>query len=178
MPNLKAIDPSVATGKTKELLDFVEQRSNRIPNMVRLMANSPAALAGYLNFALALKDAALPSRIRDLIGVAVAQAIGSDYTVAATVAIARPSGLSEQELAAARRGQSDDPKTSAALLFATKLIDQRGQLRHSEISNVKDAGYSDGEIAEIIATVSLNMYRSYFNLIAQPETDFPVPPAA
>jgi hypothetical protein len=38
MPRLNSVDPASATGKTKELLDLVQQRTGRIPNMVRLMA--------------------------------------------------------------------------------------------------------------------------------------------
>jgi len=33
----------------------------------------------------------------------------------------------------------------------------------------------DGEVAEIIAAVVLNIYRNYFNLVAEPEIDFPFP---
>jgi hypothetical protein len=39
---------------------------------------------------------------------------------------------------------------------------------------LRDAGFSDCEAADIIAVVVLNIYRSYFNLIARPEIDFPV----
>jgi hypothetical protein len=31
---LTPVDPAAARGKTKELLDFVQQRTGRIPNMV------------------------------------------------------------------------------------------------------------------------------------------------
>lgn len=174
MSNLKPIDPQDATGKTKELLDFVQQRSSRIPNMVKLMANSPAALGGYLNFAGAFRDATLPAKVRDLIAVTVAEATGSDYTLSAVSALARSGGRSEMELADARAGESEDSKIDAALRFAAKIVVQRGQLPASEVSALRDTGFSDGEIAEIVATVALNIYRSYFNLIAGPEIDFPV----
>jgi AhpD family alkylhydroperoxidase len=174
MSNLKPIDPNEATGKTKELLDFVQQRSSRIPNMVKLMANSPAALGAYLSLAGAFRDAMLPAKIRDLIAVTVAETAGCDYTLSAVSALARSGGRSESELAAARAAESEDPKISAALHFAAKIVVQRGQLPESEVDMVRDAGFSDGEVAEIVATVALNIYRSYFNLIARPEIDFPV----
>jgi hypothetical protein len=37
-----------------------------------------------------------------------------------------------------------------------------------------EAGFTDGEVAEIVAAVVLNIYRNYFNLVAGPELDFPV----
>ncbi len=174
MSNLKPIDAKDATGKIKELLDFVQQRSNRIPNMLRLLANSPAALGAYLNFAGAFRDAALSAKIRDLIAVAVAEAAGCDYTLSAVSALARSGGRSEEELAAAREADSEDARIAAALRFAVKIVDRHGRLSASEVSALRDAGFSDGEVTEIISAVVLNIYRSYFNLIARPEIDFPL----
>ena len=174
MPGLKPIDPESATGATKELLDLIQQRSGRIPNMVRLMANSPAALGAYLNFAGAFRNAMLPAKLRDLIAVTVAETARCHYTLAAVSALARSGGRSASELAAARAAESEDPRIGVALRFAAKIVMQRGQLPASDVSALRDAGFSDGEVAEIIATVALNIYRSYFNLIARPEIDFPV----
>jgi alkylhydroperoxidase family enzyme len=70
----------VTTGATKELLDLVQQTSGRIPNMVRLMANSQAALGAYMNFAGAFRNATLPAKVRDLIAVTVAETAGCDYS--------------------------------------------------------------------------------------------------
>jgi alkylhydroperoxidase family enzyme len=133
MQTLRSINPADATGKTRELLDFVQQRSGQVPNMVRLMANSPAALGAYLSFAGAFRDAKLSCDVRDLIAVAVAQASGSDYTLSAVCALAQNSSRSESELAAARVTESEDPRTAAALRFAAKIVERRGHLPVSEV---------------------------------------------
>jgi alkylhydroperoxidase family enzyme len=112
--------------------------------------------------------------VRDLIAVAVAQASGSDYALSAVCALAQNNGRSESELAAARVTESEDPRTAAALRFAAKIVERRGHLSVSEVGALREVGFSDGEVAEIIASVVLNIYRSYFNLIARPEIDFPV----
>ena len=39
------------------------------------------------------------------------------------------------------------------------------------------AGYTDGEIAEIIANVALTTFTNYFNTVADTEIDFPVAPS-
>jgi hypothetical protein len=82
MQRLNSVDPASATGKTKELLDIVQQRTGRIPNMVRLMANSPAALGGYLNLATALAGSTLSAEVRDSVAILVAADGESDYTLA------------------------------------------------------------------------------------------------
>lgn len=174
MTHLAAVDPEAATGKTRELLEFVKERSGRIPNMIRLMANSPAALGAYLNLAGSFRDAELSARVRDLIAVAVAETADDGYTLAAVSAVARNGGRGADELNDARSANSDDPKIAAALRFAVNIVRLRGRISQRDVTRLKEAGYSDGEIAEIVATIVLNLYRSYFNLVAQPEIDFPI----
>lgn len=62
------------------------------------------------------------------------------------------------------------------LFFAicqVNIVSNRGWIDDAEVQRVRDAGYSDGEIAEIIANVALNIFTNYFNHIAQTEVDFP-----
>jgi alkylhydroperoxidase family enzyme len=173
MPRLNSVDPDEATGETKELLDMVQQRTGRIPNMVRLMANSPAALGGYLNLAAALVGSTLPVEVRDAVGVLVAADGGSDYTLAAVSTLARKSGLNDDDIAAARQAQATDRRTQAALRFCEHLLEERGHVSATELDRFMEAGFTDGEVAEIVAIVVLNIYRNYFNLVARPEIDFP-----
>ena len=173
MPRLNPVDPASATGTTRQLLDTVQNSRGRIPNMVRLMANSPAALGGYLNLAQAPASSTLPSKTRDLVAVLVAADGGSDYTLAAVCAIARKDDLGEAEIAAAQRAQASDPKTTAALHFAENVLEKRGHVSASEVDTLMEAGFTDGEVAEIVAAIVLNIYRNYFNLVAGPEIDFP-----
>ena len=45
------------------------------------------------------------------------------------------------------------------------------------MARVREAGYGDGEISEIVANVAKNIFTNYFNHVAQTEVDFPeVPP--
>jgi hypothetical protein len=64
MQTMHPVDPATATGKAKELLDFVMKRTGRIPNMVRLMVNSPAALNAYLGFAGSFASRKAPAKPR------------------------------------------------------------------------------------------------------------------
>jgi hypothetical protein len=44
---------------------------------------------------------------------------------------------------------------------------------NSAIEAVRRAAYTDGEIAEIIANVGLNLFTNYFNNTVKSEVDFP-----
>lgn len=170
---LTAIDPQQATSKTKELLDAIQAKLGMTPNMMRTMANSPAALEGYLNFSGALGHGMLPAKLREEIALAVGEANGCEYCVSAHTAIGGMVGLQADEIAAARQSSSTDGKQDAALKFARSLSTKRGEVSDAEVKAVKDAGYTEGEIAEIVAHVALNVFTNYFNIAAQTEVDFP-----
>ena len=53
------------------------------------------------------------------------------------------------------------------------MIVNRGEVLHADVEAVRAAGFSDGEIAEIVANIALNVFTNYFNLVAQTEIDFP-----
>jgi hypothetical protein len=42
---------------------------------------------------------------------------------------------------------------------------------------VRDAGWDDAAIADIVAVTALNIYTNFFNHVNDTEVDFPEPPA-
>ncbi|HEX5084254.1 MAG TPA: carboxymuconolactone decarboxylase family protein [Blastocatellia bacterium] len=173
MPRLNAIDPKEATGKAKELLDGVKAKFGSVPNLMRMFANSPATLEGYLSFSGSLADGALNAKLREQISVLVADANSCEYCLSAHTAIGKMVGLSEGDLLSSRQANSGDAKIDAALKFAHQIVVKRGEVLDSEVQAVRNAGYGDAEITEIIANVALNIFTNYFNHIAQAVVDFP-----
>ncbi|MDX2151740.1 MAG: carboxymuconolactone decarboxylase family protein [Bryobacteraceae bacterium] len=178
MQRIPAVDPATATGKAKELLDKVQAKFGLTPNMMRTMAQSPAVLEAYLSFSSALGHSSLSARFREQIALAVAQANRCDYCLSAHSAIGAMLGLSSQQISASRRATAEEGKLEAGLAFARTLVATRGMASDEDLARVREAGYNDGEIAEIIATVALNVFTNYFNHTAQTEIDFPVVRAA
>jgi len=173
MPRLNAIDPKEATGKVKELLDGVKAKLGSVPNLMRTFANSSAALEGYLGFSGALAGGLLNAKLREQIALTVADANSCEYCLSAHTAIGKMVGLNESDIVSSRQASSGDAKTDAALKFAHQIVVKRGEALDSEVQAVRDAGYSDGEITEIVANVVLNIFTNYFNHIAQTVVDFP-----
>ena len=77
-----------------------------------------------------------------------------------------------------REAHSADAKQDAGLRFAQAIVMQRGEVSTSAFEAVRNAGYADGEITEIVAHVALNIFTNYFNHVAQTEVDFPRVPEA
>jgi uncharacterized peroxidase-related enzyme len=173
MPRLEAIDPKTATGPAKQLLDGVQKKLGFTPNITRTMANSPAALQGYLNFSKALSKGLLSPKLREQIALVVSQDNECEYCLAAHSAIGRTVGLSEETIRDSRRGESPDAKEAAILDFASTLVVNRGWVTNKEIAKLHKAGVTEGETAEIIGNVSLTLFTNYLNHVAQTEIDFP-----
>lgn len=176
MPTLKAIDPSTSHEKSAELVARAEQRLGRSSNMMRIMANSPAILGAYLNFNQAFEQVKMTAQLRALITTAVAELNGCDYTLSVAMVLGRHTGLTEDQLLAARRVQAIEPKAAAALRFAAAVVKDRGKVPAEEVEELRGVGFTDEEIVEIVALVSLNIFRNYLNLVAGTEIDFPSAP--
>ena len=173
MSRLQTIDPSAATGKAKELLDAVKGKLGIVPNMTKVMATSPVVLESYLGFSGALAGGLLDAKTREELALLTAQENGCDYCLSAHTAIGKMVGLTAEEIIASRHGNGVNPKTTAALTFAKHVLDTKGQISEAEVTDVRNAGLSDGEIAEVIAHVALNVLTNYFNIAADVDIDFP-----
>jgi alkylhydroperoxidase family enzyme len=68
---------------SQPLLEAVTKQFGVVPNLFRLVSNSPAALEGYVNLMGALNKGMLPAQTRERIALAVAQINGRDYCLTA-----------------------------------------------------------------------------------------------
>lgn len=173
MSRLNTVDPSTATGKSKTLLDAVKSALGLVPNMTKVMVNSPAVLEGYLGFSGALSKGLLDAKIREELALVIAQQNHCDYCLSAHTAIGKMVGLKEDQIIGSRSGKGTDERATAALTFTKRVLNTKGQVSEADLNAVRAAGFSDGEIAEIIAHVALNVLTNYFNIAADVDIDFP-----
>lgn len=173
MAHLNSIDPKNATGAAKTALDQVQSAMGVTPNMTRVLANSANALNGYLGLSAGLKGGALTPQLAEQIALAVAGFNGCEYCASAHTFIGGKTGLDADELESNLSGRSGDPRTQAALTFALRLVEARGSVGDSDFTAIRDAGFTDAEITEIIAHVALNTFTNYVNIASGVEVDFP-----
>ena len=157
------------------LLEGVKKQLGVVPNLFRVISNSPAALQGHLDLHGALSKGKLSGATRERIAIAVAELDGCDYCLSAHTYIGKNLlKLDDAELAANREGTSNDPKADAVVRFATAVVRKRGRVNDDDIRAVKLAGYDDAAVVEIVQNVALNIWTNYLNEVAQTEVDFPV----
>jgi uncharacterized peroxidase-related enzyme len=174
MPRIQPIDHATATGEAKDLLDGVKGAIGVVPNIFATFVHSPSVLKGFLAFNTALGEGALSPQLREQIAVAMAGANTCDYCASAHTALGKGAGVARDELARNLLGQSADGKIQAVLSFVRTVVTERGWVSDADVQSLRDAGFGDGEVVEIVAHIALNTFTNYFNHIAGTEIDFPV----
>lgn len=160
---------------SRPLLDAVHKQLGSVPNLFRVVAASPAALEGYLGMSGALAKGRLPAPTRERIALAVAQLNDCGYCLSAHSYLGKNlARLSEAEISANRRGRSLDVQADAAVQFAVQVARARGHVSDADLQAVRDAGYDEAQIIEIVQHVALNTWTNYLNSVAQTDIDFPV----
>lgn len=166
--------PEQTLPASQPLLDAVKQQLGVIPNLMRMVGNSPAALEGYLSLNGALGKGALNVQVRERIAMAVAEFNGCEYCLAAHSYLGtNVAKLSDAEISNARDFRSSDANADAALKFAHRVLAERGNVTDADIAALRAAGHDDGAVVEIVLNVALNVLTNYINNVAKTTVDFP-----
>jgi len=176
MSRVQPVTADKAKPAVQEIYKALEKKMGKVPNIFLNMGNSAAVLKGYLGLSDAVNLTSLDPKLREEIALIVGQANQCNYCLSAHTAIAKGTGLSDQEILSARNAQSQNPKTQAILTFVKSVVDKRGKIDDQEVTGLKAKGVNDAEIAEIIMIITLNMFTNYFNLVTDTKIDFPIAP--
>jgi uncharacterized peroxidase-related enzyme len=159
--------------ESKPTLDAFTKNIGFTPNMLATFALSPIAFNAWATLFGSLSKA-LDVKTRDSIGLAVSEVNGCNYCLTVhSFTAEHMAKLPSNEIILARKGHATDPKRDAAVQFARKVIETRGKLSDADLQAVRDAGYTDANIMEIIALVASYSLTNFFNNVFDPEKDFP-----
>lgn len=170
---IATLNPETTTGKSKELFNVVAEKLGFIPNLIKVFGNSPATLQAYLSLGELTASGNFSKKFREQLALAIAEENSCDYCLSAHSAIGKMNGLTEEQVANSRRALATDAQEQVALQFAQSVTKNRGNVTAEEINSMKEAGYSDEAILEIVLNVVANTLTNYVNHIANTEIDFP-----
>ena len=162
---LPLIDQDQADGVVKQTLDELARRGPLGP-MIRGMANSSALLRGYLELSRAMKRSHLDRRVSERVSLAVQEWLGCDYCLAAHTEAARNLGLSEPDIELARQGTATDAKVAALVAFAQQVAAAPSELSDEQVAALRELGWRDEQVADVVGLVALNVLTGSFNLVA------------
>jgi uncharacterized peroxidase-related enzyme len=173
MSRTVVLTPAQVPAESKQTLDMFTKNIGFTPNMLAAFAQSPIAFNAWATLLSSLSKA-LDVKTRDSIGLAVSEVNGCNYCLTVhSFTAEHMAKLPADDIILARKGHASDPKRDAAVQFAQKVIQSRGQVSEGDLKAVRDAGYTDANIIEIVALVAMFSLTNFFNNVFDPETDFP-----
>lgn len=176
MSRIEPVSEGHAEPSAQPILNMIQKRFGRLPNMFQNMANSPATLQAFASLSECCEKTSLPPKLRHEIELVMAEANACTYCIAAHSQLAKAMRFTEQDILQARRGIANDPKSQAILSFCKAVVEKKGSVSDQEVQLLRDQGVSDKELCEILLVINFNMFTNYFNKIADTEVDFPLAP--
>jgi AhpD family alkylhydroperoxidase len=143
----------------------------QLPNFLGVLAGSPAALRAYARFRSELRHGSLTLATLERIALAVAEHYRSQPGIAIHTRTARQAGVGIDEVAAARDWESADPREAALLRYLRAVIEQRGHPAMHLHEEAREAGWTDEQLLEAIAYISLESLTAIVNVAGEVPVD-------
>lgn len=170
-------DIDTAPERAGAALRTAQQKLGFIPNMMAVLAESPAALEGYQAVQGALATSSFSTAEQHFVALAVSVVNGCTYCVPAYSLMAAKSGAPQQAVDAVRDGQPiDDGRLSALRDFTQAVVEKRGRVAEEEVKAFLDAGFTKAQVLEVILAAAFKLISNYTNHIADIPLDEPFQP--
>jgi alkylhydroperoxidase family enzyme len=170
MSRFQIHDELSAPERSAPILRGALSGAGQLPNFLGVLAGSPAALRAYARFRSELRHGTLTLATHERIALAVAEHYGSDQGIVMHSRTARGAGLGLDEVARARRFESGDPREVALLRYVRALLEDRRPAMHLH-EEAREAGWSDEQLLEAIAAVSLESFTAMVNVAGEIPVD-------
>src|ERR1700743_910789 len=165
MARAAALTMQQVPDESKPTLGAFTKNIGFTPNMMATFAQSPIAFNSWATLLGSLSKA-LDVKTRDSIGLAVSEVNGCNYCLSVhSFTAEHMAKLPADEIILARKGHASDPKRDAAVQFAHKVIETRGKVSDADLKAVRDAGYTDSNVIEIVALVAIFSLTKFFNYV-------------
>ena len=168
----KVHDTTMAPAASAELLNGVQKAWGFVPNLHRVLAESPAALEAYgALWGIAEKTSFTPAE-RNVAYLSIIYENECVYCMAGHTNLSRMAKVSDDAIAAVREGRPiADAKLEALRRFAALVTRNRGVLSQAEVDAFKAAGYSNQAILDVLVLAATKLISNYTNHLAQTPLD-------
>jgi alkylhydroperoxidase family enzyme len=143
----------------------------QLPNFLGVLAGSPAALRAYARFRSELRHGKLSLATLERIALAVAEHYHSEPGIEMHSRAGRAAGLELDEVAAARKFSSKDPREAALLRYLQAMLEEGGRPPMHLHEEAREAGWDDEQILEAIAAVALEGFTAMVNVAGEVPVD-------
>lgn len=148
-----------ATSQVAELYDAVKRELQMpfVPNMIKTLGSSPAALAMHMGMYQAMvSNLTLPFSLVAMISYTVAEYANCEYCGVNNELMCRTLGIDEETLAQVARdlGNVNPERIRVILKFCVKMSQNPQSVTNKDFDRMREMGVSDEEILEIIIIAS------------------------
>lgn len=171
MSRLNLLKPENASGQTAEIYSAIKKSMGKVPNLYQTVGNNSNVLQTVLSLGPSLK--LLDKKDQETIALVVGQFNNCEYCLAAHSLVATMNGITKDETIEIRRGESSESKRQALISFVREVLEKKGNVSDSILDTVKNAGYGEAHIPEIMLAVANNVFTNYFNNLNHTDLDFP-----
>ena len=170
--NLEVLNKDNAPQDARGLLEKAEKNYGFIPNILGVMANSPALLEAYMSLSQIFEKTSFSAAEKQTVLLAVSTENDCGYCKAAHTGIAKMQGVDEAVLKAIADGDKlPDEKLDTLFNFTRTMVKKRGLPSDEDLQAFFDAGYSEAQVQDVIVGIGMKTMSNYNNHIAETPVD-------
>ena len=151
----------------------LEHALGMVPNLYATIGYSSNTLGAFLQFSDAVGKGVFNKKEVEAIKLAVAEANGCEYCLAAHTAIGKMVGLSEEDTLNLRATTHSDPKLNILTKLSAEIAVNRGRVNPSTLEAFWAQGYDEQALIDLLAVVVDITFTNYAHIITQVPVDFP-----
>ena len=161
-----------APDKSIEQLQIAENTFGFVPNLIGVLAESPAAAKAYLGLNEIFDTTSFSTTERQVILLTVSRYAECHYCIAEHSTVAEMQKVPREIIDAIR---NDEPiaiyKLEVLRVFTTVAVDKRGQVSDQDLSVFFEAGYEKQQVLEVIVGIAMKTLSNYVNHISDTSVD-------
>ncbi len=166
-----------ASQPAKKLLEKANRDYGMIPSMHAVMAESPQALEAYQVMYDLFANSSLSKEQRHVVWLTASVTNACHYCVPAHSMIAIMDGFDKNIIKAIRAEQSiQDEQLEALRKYTRSVVINRGNIDKAEVLNMKQLGYTNQNLLDILLGVSHKVLSNYVNFLVDTPIDEPFLP--
>lgn len=157
---------------SQPVLEATAKSFGFVPNLHAVLADAPAALAGYAALWEIFAGSSLSPAEQQVVYLTANYENECRYCMAGHSVLAQHAGVPAQALAAIRDGGPiEDARLEALHRFTTAMVANRGWVPEAEVEAFLTAGFSRQQVLEVILGVAVKTISNYTNHIAETPLD-------
>lgn len=157
------------------IFDRFQKALGFVPNLYATMAYSDTGLENYVSFQNA--KTSLSKREKEIVNILASQQNGCRYCQSAHTVIGKMNGFADDEILEIRNGSASfDDKLNALARLTYEILTLKGNVTQKTLDRFFDAGYTHGNVVDVVLTVAEITVTNYLHNITQIPIDFPLAP--